>query len=202
MKSVRYILPLGIFLAMCILFYFMLDRDTQLLPSPLVGKPLPEFSLPRLNANVTPNTKHNNAVSQNTDTPESLINHESYQGKKWLLNIWASWCAACRIEHPYFNEIASKTNWHLVGLNYKDQEDDAKRWLQIMHNPYKDIIFDIKGTLGFDLGVYGVPETFLIDEQGIIQYKHVGPICEAVITKIITPFFENKKMNTQISCTQ
>ncbi len=199
MKSVRYILPLGIFLAMCILFYFMLDRDTQLLPSPLVGKPLPEFSLPRLNTRAV---THDNTAVKNSESLDSLIHQDSYLGKKWLLNIWASWCAACRVEHPYFNEIASKTHWHLVGLNYKDQAADAKQWLQIMHNPYQDIIFDTKGTLGFDLGVYGVPETFLIDEQGIVQYKHVGPVCGSVIREVITPFFENKAMNIQASCAE
>ncbi len=191
MKSLRYILPFAIFLALCVLFYSTLDRDTQLLPSPLIGKAMPEFSLPRL---VT------TSDATNLTQEGSTIQQDSYQGKKWLLNIWASWCAACRIEHPFFNELGKQTDWHLVGLNYKDKVAEARQWLDVMHNPYQDIIFDKEGTLGFDLGVYGVPETFLIDEQGLVQYKHVGPVCENIIKQVITPFFENKPMNLKASC--
>ena len=192
MKSLRYVIPLAIFLALCALFYSTLDRDTQLLPSPLIGKTVPQFSLPRLITDVP--------AVENTTKEISIIQQDSYQGKKWLLNIWASWCAACRIEHPLFNKLNEQTDWHLVGLNYKDKEDEAKQWLEVMHNPYQDIIFDKEGSLGLDLGVYGVPETFLIDEQGIVQYKHVGPVCEVIIDQIITPFFENKAINMKASC--
>ena len=197
MKSLRYIFPLVVFLSLCGLFYSTLDRDIQLLPSPLIGKPMPEFLLPRL---IT-----DQAISEASNSPaktqnSSTIQHDSYIGKKWLLNIWASWCAACRIEHPIFNQLNEQTDWHLVGLNYKDKKDDAKQWLKVMLNPYSDIIFDKEGTLGFDLGVYGVPETFLVDEQGKVQYKHVGPICKTVIEEIVVPFFQDKSMNMQAFC--
>ncbi len=198
MKSLRYILPLAIFLALCALFYSTLDRDTQLLPSPLIGKPVPQFSLPRL---ITGSSRPQTIIKPQAALKQgSTIQQDSYLGKKWLINIWASWCAACRVEHPFFNQLAEQTDWHLVGLNYKDKETEAKQWLDVMRNPYQDIIFDKEGTLGFDLGVYGVPETFLIDEQGIVQYKHIGPVCGVIIEQIIEPFFENKAMNMKASC--
>ena len=197
MKALRFAIPLTVFLALCVLFYSTLDRDTQLLPSPLIGQPVPEFSLPSLVTNETELLKINKS-SQDLHT--KIINQNSFAGEKWVLNIWASWCAACRIEHPLFNEIAKQTDWNLVGLNYKDQADEARQWLTELKNPYQNIIFDIKGTLGLDLGVYGVPETFLIDAQGMIQHKHVGPICENIIHELITPFFLDKEINPNASC--
>jgi cytochrome c biogenesis protein CcmG/thiol:disulfide interchange protein DsbE len=181
MKSIRFLIPLSVFLALCVLFFTMLDRDTQLLPSPLIDKPVPSFSLQSLNQ-------------------QGVLTEKNFIGEKWLLNIWASWCAACRIEHPLFNEIASKSDWLLVGLNYKDENENAKQWLQQMQNPYQHIIVDKKGSLGLDLGVYGVPETFLIDASGTIIYKHVGPICKKIVDQIITPFFQNKVINMSAQC--
>ena len=191
MKTLRFALPLAIFLILCMLFYATLDRDTQLLPSPLIGQPVPAFTLPRLSTE---------KIDNSTNSTQSSINQNSFKGEKWALNIWASWCAACRIEHPYFNQIAEQTDWKLIGLNYKDQSLDANKWLQEMKNPYQDIIYDEQGTLGLDLGVYGVPETFLVDAQGIVQYKHVGPVCETIIKEIIAPFFLDQPMNTKASC--
>ena len=201
MKTLRFALPLAIFLILCVLFYATLDRDTQLLPSPLIGQPVPEFTLPRLfeNAEVTATTADSPQVEQG-NLNQHNINQDSFQGEKWAINIWASWCAACRIEHPYFNQIAEQTDWKLIGLNYKDKSLEAKQWLQEMKNPYQDIIYDHEGSLGLDLGVYGVPETFLIDAQGIVQYKHVGPICKTIIKEVIEPFFLDQPMNTKASC--
>ena len=196
MKALRFAVPLIIFLALCALFYFTLDRDTQLLPSPLIGQSVPDFSLPALISN-----ESEILITNTVETTQTLqIHQNSFVGEKWLLNIWASWCAACRIEHPLFNEIAKQTNWNLVGLNYKDQPNDARQWLAELKNPYQHIIHDVEGSLGLDLGVYGVPETFLINAEGIIQYKHVGPICETIIHEIITPFFLDKEMNINASC--
>lgn len=190
MKAIRYIVPLIIFLSLCVLFYATLDRDTQVLPSPLIGQPVPEFSLPALSTEIA-----------DTDNGiPTLINQSSFNGKKYLINIWASWCAACRVEHPLFNEIAKQTDWNLVGLNYKDQADDARKWLAELKNPYENIIYDNEGSLGLNLGVYGVPETFLVDAQGVVQYKHVGPICETIIHEVITPFFTNQEINTKATC--
>ena len=107
---------------------------------------------------------------------------------------------SCRIEHPLFNDIAKQTDWNLVGLNYKDQADEARQWLAELKNPYQNIIYDFEGSLGIDLGVYGVPETFLVDANGVIQHKHVGPICETIIHEVITPFFLDREINTNASC--
>ena len=193
-KALWFAIPLTVFLGLCVLFYATLDRDTQLLPSPLIGQPVPQFSLPAL---ITDKQQLAQAALDNQD---NKLQASSFSGEKWLLNIWASWCAACRVEHPLFNEIAKQTDWNLVGLNYKDPADDARKWLAELKNPYKNIVYDVDGTLGLDLGVYGVPETFLIDAQGVIQYKHVGPICETIIHEVITPFFLDQEMNTNASC--
>lgn len=206
MKSIRFLIPLGVFVALCILFFSMLDRDTQLLPSPLVNKPIPRFSLPSLqhaSKTVTKTITARTTVTKKTDSThkqELPITEKSFIGQKWLLNIWASWCAACRIEHPLFNQIAHQKNWLLVGLNYKDKTNDANQWLQQMQNPYQHIIFDQKGSLGLDLGVYGVPETFLINDAGIVIYKHVGPICAKIVEKVITPFFQGNTMDESVQC--
>jgi cytochrome c biogenesis protein CcmG/thiol:disulfide interchange protein DsbE len=186
MKNIKFIIPLAIFIGLCILFYSMLDRDTQLLPSPLIGKPVPEFSIQSL-----PLTTNTDAIT---------LNQEQFLGKKWIINIWASWCAACRVEHPIFNEIAENTNWTLVGLNYKDAADDARQWLTEFENPYTNIIHDPEGKLGLDLGVYGVPETFLVDEAGIIQYKHVGPICGEIVKAVFLPFFSGEQIDYSATC--
>ena len=171
MKALKYLLPLVIFLGMAGLFYSTLDRNTRLVPSPLIDKAAPAFSLPALN----------NASVQ--------LSPSSFKGKPWILNIWASWCRECRIEHPLFNQMAQQYDFEIVGLNYKDQLGDAQQWLQQFGDPFSTIIFDQKGTAGLDWGVYGVPETFLIDAEGIIRYKHVGPINPQVIENIILPFF-------------
>lgn len=171
MKSLRYGIPLIIFIGMAILFYSTLDRDTRLLPSPLIDKPAPVFSLPLLDA------------EQTLRTPEDL------KGKRWLLNVWASWCAACRDEHPLFNELSKDNSITMLGLNYKDETPAAKQWLAQFGNPYDEVIIDSAGSAGLDWGVYGVPETFLIDEQGVIRYKHVGPIDPDVVEQTIRPFF-------------
>jgi len=166
-------------------------RDTQLLPSPLIGKAIPEFTLNKLDLN---------GSEKQTTVISSSISDKTYQNQKWILNVWASWCAACQNEHPIFVEIGDKTPWLLVGLNYKDQSDDARKWLGKHGNPYTDIIHDIEGDLGLNLGVYGVPETFLIDEQGIIRYKHVGPICGEIVKSVFVPFFSNQPMDFTTDC--
>lgn len=174
MKKMKYLLPLVIFVAIACLFYSTLERDTRLVPSPLIGKAAPDFSLPSLN-NV------NEALSPS-----------SFKGKPWLLNIWASWCHECRIEHPLFNQLAKQYDFDIVGLNYKDQLTDAKQWLEQFGDPFDITIFDQQGTAGLDWGVYGVPETFLIDSDGVIRYKHIGPINPEIIKDIILPFFSQQ----------
>jgi len=165
----RFIAPLVVFIGMVVMFWIGLGKDPQKIPSALLDKPAPVFSLPQLHK------------SELAFTPEDM------KGKVWLLNVWASWCASCRSEHPLFMEIARKGEATLVGLNYKDQPGDAKTWLRQLGDPYVLSISDLAGNAGIDYGVYGVPESFLIDKQGVIRYKHVGPVSRQDWNTIIKP---------------
>ena len=149
-------LPLALFIGLAVFLAGGLTRDPSLLPSAKVGKPLPSFELARLGE------------------PGSRITHEDIKGPA-LLNVWGVWCPACLIEHPVLLELA-KGGVPIYGLNYKDVEETAVNFLRQKGNPYKAVISDTQGSLGFDLGVYGAPETFLIDAEGIIRYRHVGEI--------------------------
>ncbi len=172
MKRWRLFLPLALFLALCILLYIGLFRGkTDALPSPLLDQPLPEFSL----ATVLDQSRK---VS-----PKDII------GEVALVNVWATWCIACRVEHPYLLEL-SKQGVPIYGVNYKDDQDEAQKWLKQLHNPYRFSIKDSKGTLGIDLGVYGAPETYLIDSKGVIRYKHIGIVDEKVWNSILKPHYE------------
>lgn len=154
----KYLLPLGLFAALLVLLGVGLTLNPREVPSPLIGKPAPSFLLPRL------------------DDPSQSVSNEIFQGKVSLLNVWASWCAACRQEHPVLMELARRGEATLVGLNYKDTQAAAFSVLQQSGNPYQVNAFDADGKVGIDWGVYGVPETFVIDKQGIIRYKHIGAI--------------------------
>lgn len=154
----RYLLPLGLFAVLVVFLSVGLSLDPREVPSPLVGKSAPAFSLPDL---------HN---SQQNVSPEQ------YKGQVWLLNVWASWCVSCRAEHPVLNQLAEKFKLTIVGLNYKDQRGDGINWLMQRGNPYHANAYDLSGRVGIDWGVYGVPETFIIDKQGLIRYKHTGPV--------------------------
>lgn len=167
----KYLLPLATFLGMSVLLGVGLTMNPKELPSALIGKPAPEFSLPLLH------------------TPEQSFAPKSLSGKRWILNVWASWCPSCRDEHPIFNEIAQRTSIPLVGLNYKDKPEDAKRWLSVRGNPYDSIPSDIDGSIAIDWGVYGAPETFVVDEKGNILYRHAGPISPVLLKQEIAPFF-------------
>jgi cytochrome c biogenesis protein CcmG/thiol:disulfide interchange protein DsbE len=127
-------------------------------PSPFIGKPAPSFSLSQL------------ADEKLAFAPDDM------KGKVWLLNVWASWCVSCRVEHPLLVEMSKKKVVPIVGLNYKDRRDEGLQWLQRFGNPYSLSAFDVEGKVGIDYGVYGVPETFVIDKQGVIRYKQIGPI--------------------------
>lgn len=165
----RYLAPLGIFIGLVILFFFGLGNDPRYLPSPLIDKPAPAFSLPTLHA------------------PDIKIGVEDLTGRVSLINVWASWCAACRIEHPVLVKASATMQLNLYGLNYKDKRNEALAWLKQFHNPYIESAFDETGTVGIDYGVYGVPETFVLDKNAIIRYKHVGPLSEEQLEKIILP---------------
>jgi cytochrome c biogenesis protein CcmG/thiol:disulfide interchange protein DsbE len=154
----RYLVPLAIFAVLVGFLYVGLGLNPREVPSPLVGKPAPEIRLPRL------------------DQPATTFTNADLKGKVWLLNVWASWCVSCREEHPLLVELSRAGTVPIVGLNYKDKRDDALGWLRQFGDPYTLSVVDADGRTGIDFGVYGVPETFVIDRDGVVRYKHIGPI--------------------------
>ena len=165
----RFILPLAGFAILVVFLAIGLTRDPRDLPSPLKDKPAPTFVLPQL------------AAAEKNFSPAEM------KGKVWLLNVWASWCVSCREEHPVLIDLAKQNRISIVGLNYKDERAAAITWLrQHGGDPYLVSAYDADGRVGIDFGVYGVPETFLIDKAGTIRYKHIGPVTpEALKTKIL-----------------
>ena len=169
MKSLKFIIPLALFGVLVIFLGAGLRLDPKEVPSPLIGKPAPAFKLTQLHQ------------------PEATISREDLLGKVWILNVWASWCVACREEHPTLVEFSRRKLVPIYGLNYKDQRADGLAWLQRLGNPYEASLFDGDGRLGIDFGVYGVPETFVIDRQGIIRFKQIGPVTPEVLRERIEP---------------
>lgn len=165
----RFIVPLAIFIVLVILLGYGLKLDPRLVPSPLIDKPAPEFTLTRLS------------------DPAANITKADLRGRPVMLNVWSSWCGACREEHPLLVEFARRGEFEIIGLNYKDTREDAQQLLARNGNPYKESVFDPDGRLGLDLGVYGVPETFILDAQGVIRFKQVGPITPDVLNGKILP---------------
>lgn len=165
----RFLVPLGIFLALAGFLWVGLGRDPTAVPSPLINKVAPEFRLTQLHE------------------PAQQIARTDMLGKVWLLNVWASWCVACRQEHPLLMELSRARLVPIYGLNYKDKREDGINWLAQFGNPYVVSAADIDGRVGIDYGVYGVPETFVIDRQGIIRYKHIGPVTVEALKTTILP---------------
>jgi cytochrome c biogenesis protein CcmG, thiol:disulfide interchange protein DsbE len=165
----KFLIPLGIFVVLVIFLGRGLSLDPKEIPSPLIDKPAPVFSLSQL------------------DKPAQMIGTEQLRGQVWILNVWASWCVACRDEHPVLVEFSKTGAVPIYGLNYKDKREPALNWLQQLGNPYTASIFDEKGRVGIDFGVYGVPETFVIDKQGVIRYKKTGPVTQETIQTKILP---------------
>ncbi|UTW07343.1 DsbE family thiol:disulfide interchange protein [Pseudomonas benzenivorans] len=170
MKRLVLLLPLAIFLGVALFLYRGLFLDPSELPSALIGKPFPAFSLPAVQGDAT-------------------LTREDLKGKPALVNVWATWCVACRAEHPVLNKLA-ELGVTIHGVNYKDDNADALKWLKEFHDPYQLNINDARGSLGLDLGVYGAPETFLIDKQGIIRHKFVGVIDERVWREQLAPLYQ------------
>jgi cytochrome c biogenesis protein CcmG/thiol:disulfide interchange protein DsbE len=166
---IRYAIPLGIFLVIVVFLGVGLKLDPREVPSPFIGKPAPPLDLPTL------------------DGDGARITSADLDGRVWILNVWASWCVACRAEHPVLNEFAATSSIPLVGLNYKDEDDPARQWLANLGNPYTVIALDRNGDTGIEWGVYGVPETFVIDKKGIVRYKHIGPIDADALREKIAP---------------
>jgi len=165
----RFILPFVIFLILAGFLFVGLGLDPREVPSPLVGKPAPAFLLPQLKAT----DKH--------------FSPEDMKGKVWLLNAWASWCVACEAEHPVLMELARMNIVPIYGLDYKDTREAALNVLQRRGDPYVLTVSDLDGRVGIDYGVYGVPETYLIDKQGVIQYKQIGPVTPQNLREKILP---------------
>lgn len=168
-KTRLYLLPLGIFLALVVLLGVGLTLDPREVPSPLIGKPAPHFELPQLH------------------DPAKTFSEQDLRGKVWLLNVWASWCVSCRAEHPVLLELAKSNAVPIYGLNYKDERKDGVAWLQRLGNPYQLSAFDLNGRVGIDYGVYGVPETYVIDKRGVIRYKQIGPVTSEILKEKILP---------------
>lgn len=171
----KYLTPLALFIVMAVFLALGLKLNPRDIPSPLINLPAPNFALPVL-----------------TNASQTLKNDEML-GEVWLLNVWASWCVSCRSEHPVFNQLASKKVVSIVGLNYKDEPMAAKQWLAQLGNPYNVSIMDQEGRTGIDYGVYGVPETFVIDKKGIIRYKHTGPVSVKDVQEILLPLINQLK---------
>jgi cytochrome c biogenesis protein CcmG/thiol:disulfide interchange protein DsbE len=165
------LIPLVVFLSLVFLLYNGLGKNTRLIPSALINKPVPQFSLKSLMTGKT-------------------INNETLKGQMYLLNVWASWCPNCRVEHPMVTEFARQNIIPVYGLNYKDEKANANAWLQQFGNPYTDILVDADGLVGIDFGVYGAPETFLIDANGIIRHKIVGELNPQNIQAEILPMIQ------------
>ena len=170
MAQIKLFIPLGIFVLLAAVLYWGLGRDPNAMPSALVGKPMPEFNLPELGEEA------------------DLLDESLFQGQVTLLNVWATWCPSCRIEHPYLLELA-KQGVPIIGLNYKDENNKALRWLRNYGNPYEQVIVDQDGLLGLDLGVFGAPETYLIDSAGMIRFKRVGVVDERIWVRDIEPLY-------------
>jgi len=165
----RYLIPLVIFGVLVVFLAIGLGRDPHEVPSPLINKPAPPFKLAQLK------------------DPSKSFSAEEMRGRVWLLNVWASWCISCRDEHPLLLEYSRSGALPIFGLNYKDRPEDALAWLQELGDPYVLSVSDLDGRVGIDYGVYGAPETYLIDQQGVIRFKQIGPVTPDVWTKSILP---------------
>ncbi len=179
----RYLSPLLIFLALASLLGFGLSlgrfQQTQELPSPLIGRSVPNFRLERLHQGgqwVTPN---------------------ELQGQVWILNVWASWCVSCRVEHPVWLKYKDQLPAQLIGLNYKDQSEAARAWVADFGDPYRYSLQDVDGRTGIDFGVYGVPETFVIDAKGVVRQKLVGVVTDAMVQQQLLPLLQRLQQEAQ-----
>lgn len=168
----RYLLPAAIFAILVAFFWVGLSKDPSEVPSPFIGKPAPAFELAELN------------------NPEATVSNQDLKGRPTVLNVWATWCVGCRQEHDTLMRLAATQPVPIYGLNYRDDRDDARVWLQRLGDPYEATGFDPDGSAGLDWGVYGAPETFLIDPAGIVVYKHLGPLSLGIWNDEFVPRIE------------
>lgn len=171
----RFLLPLGVFVGLLIFLGIGLRLNPREIPSPLIGKSAPAFKLTRLHE------------------PDKMVSPQDMAGQVWILNVWASWCVSCRAEHPVLLAFSKTGVVPVIGLNYKDARSDGIKWLQDFGNPYTTSGFDNDGRVGIDYGVYGVPETFVIDKRGVIRMKYTGPLTPEAIDKKLMPLIKELK---------
>ncbi|HET9736005.1 MAG TPA: DsbE family thiol:disulfide interchange protein [Burkholderiales bacterium] len=162
----------GAFVALVVLLAVGLTLNPREVPSPLIGKPAPAFELPLLHA------------------PEKTFSQKDMLGKVWVMNVWASWCPPCLVEHPVVTALAKSGLAPVIGMNYKDAREDALPWLKRNGDPFQFSVYDEKGRIAMDYGVYGVPETYVIDAKGVIRFKHIGPLTPEVQVKKIEPLIK------------
>jgi len=172
MQRFKLFIPLIIFVILAVFFWKGLSLDPSAMPSALIDDPVPKFELPTVKDEST------------------LVTQDVFKGQVSLLNVWATWCISCRVEHPYLNKLSGE-GVPIYGVNYKDDTIAAQKWLQEFHDPYQLSVVDADGRLGIDLGVFGAPETYLIDRRGVIRYKHVGVVDERVWSKILKPLYDS-----------
>lgn len=168
----RFLLPLGFFVILVLFLGVGLHRDPREVPSPLIGKPAPNFTLTQL------------------QEPGKTFSPKDMEGKVWILNVWSSWCGTCREEHPFLVEFSKAGIVPIVGLDYKDGRKEGLETLNEIGNPYQLSVFDADGRVGIDYGVYGVPETFLIDKHGVIRFKQPGAVTPQVVNEKLLPLIK------------
>ena len=168
------LIPLILFVFIVVILYFSLNATSSKLPSPLLGKMFP------------------NIEAKDFYTDESVLLTNLFSEKMSLVNVWASWCVTCRQEHQMMMKIANNKDLQLIGINYKDTRIDGERYLEMMGNPFDVIFFDPIGRIGLELGVYATPETFLVDQRGVILYKHIGAIDSKVWEEGFTPHIKKE----------
>ncbi|HLZ34714.1 MAG TPA: DsbE family thiol:disulfide interchange protein [Nitrospira sp.] len=165
----RFLLPLGLFAIVVGFLAAGLTLNPREVPSPLVGRPVPDFALPQLH------------------DPRKVFSPKDLAGQVWLLNVWASWCSGCKEEHPVLMQLAQSGSVPVYGMDYKDQRTEALAWLKRQGDPYSLSVMDEAGRIGIDYGVYGVPETFVIDKKGVIRYKQIGPLDQEALDRKVLP---------------
>ncbi len=175
MKVLRYLFPLFVFAGLAALLYSGLGKDPSIVPSPLIGKPVPDFDLPELR------------------DASRRVRAAELRGKPYLVNVWGSWCVTCRVEHPLLMRFAAQQRLPIIGLNWKDEPDEARRWLKQFGDPYTHIPQDLEGRVAIDFGVYKAPESFLVGADGTVLFKQVGPLTEEILEEQVMPLLGERK---------
>ncbi|MDO4636881.1 MAG: DsbE family thiol:disulfide interchange protein [Lautropia sp.] len=183
----RYLLPAIFFLVLAVFLLLGLGHNPREIPSPLIGRMAPDFHLPRLTLPSTPASSPGPATADTQTGQPATIHSQALRGRPYLLNVWASWCVPCLQEHPQIMALAQSHRIRMIGMNYKDQASEARRWLERNGNPYEMVLVDAQGHAGIDFGVYGVPETFLVDAEGRIRYKMTGALSIQTLQDSLLP---------------